>query len=381
MRILVKFILIAVILLVSVGTACVQQQAATLPPSTPTGNQPPVIENLVAAQNQINPGGMVDVRSTVLDPNKDMVTYKWSCTGGNFRETGNTAVWVAPSQYGNYDITLAVDDGKGGNAQATVTIAVSANHPPQITNVKADPSGVQLEGMSTLTCVASDSDGDSITYSWQAKEGTVNGQGNKVTWVAPRKQGSFNIIAIAKDSKGGESRQEVVVLVSSASSTTTLSLVKQESGTVNSEGDKDTSFYKAGDDERNIGYRAFFSFNIFQLQGMEIRQARLKFIGTKVAGEPFDPVTGLGVFQLMHLSYGNVLPKFTIDGGPFQMAETQYNKPLIDVDVTPELTNDVANRLERFQAEARFLKGWSGNNNADFVQWSDVVLEVTAAPK
>ncbi|MCX6004223.1 MAG: hypothetical protein NT082_00885 [Chloroflexi bacterium] len=373
---------LTVILLAFICTACAQQ-AAPPPTSTTSGSQTPVIESLMPAQNQTYPGGMVDIKSKLNYAGKEVVNYKWSCSGGNFRDTGANAVWVAPQQYGNYDITLAVDDGKGGTSQASVTITVSANHPPQITSVKADPSGVQLEGVTTLTCVASDEDGDPITYSWTAKEGTVSGQGNKVSWAAPRKQGSFSIIAIAKDNKGGESTQEVVVLVSSASSAMTLNLVKPESGTVDSAGDKDTSIYKAGDDEKDIGYRAFFTFNILPLKGMEIRQATLKFIGTKVSGDPYDPTTGIGDFQIRHFSYGNKLPNFSImEGGPVERAETQYNKPLTDVDVTPELVNDVANKQERFQVEAAFMKkATNGNAKAEFVQWSDVVLEVTAAPK
>ena len=71
-----------------------------------------------------------------------------------------------------------------------------------------------------------------------------------------------------------------------------------------------------------------------------------------------------------------------MEGGPVERAETYLNKPLIEVDVTPELINDVSNRLERSQFEAAFMRlTTNGNNVAEFVQWQDVVLEVTAAPK
>lgn len=381
MRIFVKLAWLTVIVLALVTIACGQQAAP--PPSGGSTSLTPVIESLTPAQNQTYPGGMVDIKSKVNYAGKEVVNYKWSCSGGNFRDTGATAVWVAPQQYGNYDITLAVDDGKGGTSQASVTIAVSANHPPQISSVTADPSSVQLEGVATLTCIASDQDGDPIVYSWTTKEGKVSGEGNKVSWAAPRKQGSFSIIAIAKDNKGGETMQEVVVVVSSASSAMTLNLVKNESGTVDSAGDKDTSIYKAGDDEKDIGYRAFFTFNIMALKGMEIRQATLKFLGTKVSGDPYDPTTGVGNFQIRHFAFGDKLPNFSIlEGGPVERAETQYNKPLTDVDVTPELVNDVSNKLDRFQLEVGFMKkATNGNAKAEFVQWSDVVLEVTAAPK
>ena len=374
--------IILILITILVAPACGPKQEVA-PPAAPVGNQPPVIESLVAAQNQTYPGGMVDIRSSVSDANKDMVNYKWSCSGGNFRETGPTATWIAPSQYGSYDITLAVDDGKGGSTQSKVTITVSANNPPRIESVKADPASVQLEGSTTLTIIASDPDNDAITYSLTAKEGTVSGQGNKATWIAPRKQGNFTITAIAKDAKGGESRMDVVVMVSSASNTVTLSPVKSESGTVNSTGDKDNSFYKAGDDEKNIGYRAFFSFNIQQFQGMEIRKATLKLIGTRVVGDPYDPTTGIGNFQLRKFSWGEKMPAFnTMEGGPIERGEAYLNKPIDIVDVTPEMVNSIQDRAERFQVEAAFMKKTTnGNSQAEFVQWNDAQLEITAAPK
>lgn len=377
MKATVKLVMLSLICILMVA-ACAKPQAA---PQTTSANRIPVIESLQPASNQTYPGGMVEIRSKVNYTGENTVNYRWSCSGGHFRDTGATAVWVAPQQYASYDITLAVDDGKGGSSQASVSITVGANQPPQIIDIKAEPTNVQLEGTSTLTCTATDPDGDTITYGWSAKEGALSGQGNKVSWTAPRKPGNFSIAIVARDNKGGESRQEVVVGVSASSSVVIVNLTKPESGTVTSDGDKDTSYYRTGDDEKNIGYRAFFSFNIYQFRGMEIRQARLKFSGTRVAGDPFDPVSGLGVFKLDHLSYGSALPKFDIEGGPLQRAESQYNKPLTDVDVTPEMVNDIGNRLERFQVEARFQKGWNGNNVADFVQWSDVTLEVTVAPK
>jgi len=52
------------------------------------------------------------------------------------------------------------------------------------------------------------------------------------------------------------------------------------------------------------------------------------------------------------------------------------------VDVTPELINNITNRLERAQFEVGFMKkATNGNHIAQYIQWSDAVLEVTAAPK
>jgi hypothetical protein len=328
---------------------------------------------------------MVNIQSVVSDPNGDIINFNWTATGGEFIENGRpNTTWRAPKGYGTYEIKLTVDDGKGGSVQATMPITVSANHAPSISGLTADPAAILPSAMTTLTCIAGDQDGDAVQYKWEAREGTLSGVGNKVSWTAPNKSGNFSVFVVVSDGKGAETRQEIIVPVAAPSSVQTFNLVPKESGTVTSEGDRDNSIYKAGDDDKNIGYRAFFSYNIFPLMGMEIKQARLKFIDGRVVGDdPFDPVTGLGGFQIMRISYGSTLPKFgTVDGSPFQRSEAYLNKQIVEVDVTPELVTAVDNRLERFQAEAAFMRRTTnGNGIAQYIQWPDVVLEVTAAPK
>jgi len=382
-RFIYTLVLLAVVTL-TVVAACAQP-AATPTQQAPQGNLPPVIASLTAAQNQTYPGGTVNIQSVVSDPNGDMINFNWTATGGEFVENGRAQTdWRAPKGYGSYEIKLTVDDGKGGSAQATTSVAVSANHAPTITSLSADPAALQFASMATLTCIASDQDGDPVQYKWEARDGTLSGTGNKISWTSPSKGGNYSVFVVASDGKGAETRQEIVIPVAAPSGVQTFTLIPKESGTVTSEGDRDNSMFRAGDDEKNIGYRAFFSYNIFPLMGMDIKQAKLKFIDGRVVGDdPFDPVTGVGGYQVMRISYGNILPKFgTVDGSPFQRSEGYLNKPIVEVDVTPELITAVDNRLEKFQAEAGFMKrSFNGNNIAQYVQWQDVVLEVTASAK
>lgn len=383
-------LLVVVSLILPVSCIKVAEQTPTTPtvttaPTSPTGNMPPVIASLTAAQNQTFPGGTVNVQSVVSDPNGDSINFSWTASGGEFVENGraNTA-WRAPKGYGNYEVKLTVDDGKGGTAQATVPIKVSANNPPSITSLTADPPALDFASTATLTCIASDQDGDAVQYKWEARDGTLSGVGNKVSWTSPSKGGSYSIFVVASDGKGAETRQEISIPVAAQSGVQIFKMVPGESGTVTSKGRLDSSTFKAGDDEKNVGYRAFFSYNIFPLSGMEIKQAKLKFLDGRVVGDnPFDTVTGVGGYQVMRISYGNTVPEFgTVDGSPFQRAEAYLNKPIVEVDVTPELITAVDNRLERFQAEAAFMKRTTnGNGIAQYLQWQDAVLEVTASAK
>ena len=52
-------------------------------------------------------------------------------------------------------------------------------------------------------------------------------------------------------------------------------------------------------------------------------------------------------------------------------------KPPVEIDVTPEIGRLAQAAATRFQFEALFLSKSNGNNVAEFIEWSSVVLEVT----
>src|SRR4030042_1130880 len=88
----------------------------------PTGNQPPVISSLTAAQMTVYPSGNVEIRCAASDADGDQVDFKWTCTGGSFSGDGPSVIWEAPSNYGTYKITVTVEDGKGGSEQGSLDI-------------------------------------------------------------------------------------------------------------------------------------------------------------------------------------------------------------------------------------------------------------------
>lgn len=345
-------------------------------PPTPTGNQPPSIVSLVAKTQQLYPSGKTEITCIAQDPDGDQLNFSWTSTGGTFTDSGPTVVWNAPPNYGTYVITVAVNDGKGGSAQSSVNITVSANQAPIISSFTASPSGVLFAGTALLTCVASDPDGDPVTYSWEASAGSITGVGNKVTWVAPEKSGTFNVTVIVSDGKGGESRGNVALTVSAAMNTVTIQTVAQETGTVDSTGDRDNSLTKAGDDANNVGYHAFWSFDVYSLAGKYVQNATVKFTTSSVVGDPFSSPTGLGGLRFWKVVYGDKLPSYDFTGSDLIQVPLQTSAPT-SIDVTQELINVAAAASTRFQLEGRFLKTTNGDNMAEFIQWSDAVLEVT----
>jgi len=86
------------------------------------------------------------------------------------------------------------------------------NQRPVIGNITAQQQ-VSPSSNSRITCVATDADEDTLTYTWSSSRGTIIGSGDTVTWTAPAAAGSYVITAIVTDGKGGEARESVNIAV------------------------------------------------------------------------------------------------------------------------------------------------------------------------
>ncbi len=90
---------------------------------------------------------------------------------------------------------------------------VPANHPPVITNLKAEPEAASPSGVCQIECVASDEDDDELSYEWSASKGNINGDGATVTWIAPESEGIYNITVKVTDGNGGEVTDSITITV------------------------------------------------------------------------------------------------------------------------------------------------------------------------
>jgi len=372
-----------------VSTACSGGEAPSPSPTpspapAPGGNQAPAISSLSAPQTEVYPSTVVtEIRCDASDPDGDAITYDWSATGGSFTGSGTVVSWVAPESYGDYTITVSIRDGKGGITEASMTMSVVSNRDPVISSLTADPTTVLPGDKSTITCAASDEDGDVLNYSWEASDGSITGTGNTITWIAPDREDEFSIAVTVDDGKGGQGGDVVVVTVLFAEKTATFNPLAVESGTASSKGDKDTSKTKAGDDDDNIAYRAFWSFDLYSLRNTMVKDAKLTFvIKGEVAGKPFDKITGLGGLHIYEVRYDpGQLPDYSIDAYS-ELTPVMWELPT-EVDVTAEVSKigQGLSTNDRLQIELKHLDGTNGNSFADYVEWSRVTLTVTYTEK
>jgi Leucine-rich repeat (LRR) protein len=103
--------------------------------------------------------------------------------------------------------------GGGGSVTPPIPDEESTNHNPIISDLSASPRTAFINQTSTITCTASDQDGDTLTYSWSKTGGTINGIGSTITWKSPSTEGTYTITCTVSDGKGGEDNKSVDIVV------------------------------------------------------------------------------------------------------------------------------------------------------------------------
>ncbi len=77
-----------------------------------------------------------------------------------------------------------------------------ANHPPIIASLKAEPEAVRPSASCQIECIATDEDGDELSYEWFASKGKIDANGATATWTAPHPEGSYDISVNVTDGNG-----------------------------------------------------------------------------------------------------------------------------------------------------------------------------------
>ena len=76
-----------------------------------------------------------------------------------------------------------------------------ANRRPVVASLEAEAEWIAPLGSLQLTCTASDSDGDQLSYEWTANGGSITGTGPQVIWTAPQEVGMYDITVVVDDGR------------------------------------------------------------------------------------------------------------------------------------------------------------------------------------
>ena len=165
-------------------------------------NDAPTIMSLVPEVDRAIPLATVRVTCNATDPDGDQLTYEWSATGGSITYAGAEAIWVAPDEFGAYNITAVVSDPHGGRDEQWVSLLVSSENPPAIEGLiirardhiflrESTASGrdydVWKNRVYDIECIASDTSGD-VAFEWLCTDGDIfwtSEDGSMIAWIAP----------------------------------------------------------------------------------------------------------------------------------------------------------------------------------------------------
>jgi len=119
---------------------------------------------------------------------------------GNVNE--ETQLWIQERL--GMATTEATEHVTGITSVAAPEASTSDNQQPRITALKADEDCLAPGASCRIECRAEDADGDDLTYGWSGGKGDIHGTGATITWTAPEKEGSYDLVVVVSDGQGNE---------------------------------------------------------------------------------------------------------------------------------------------------------------------------------
>ena len=102
-------------------------------------------------------------------------------------------------------LTLMVLGSVGCSKKSSSTTA-PVNHNPAVASVTVSSPSVAPGGSTGVTVVATDQDGDNLSYAYQVTGGAITGTGASVGWTLPTTPGAYSVTATVTDGRGGSAQ-------------------------------------------------------------------------------------------------------------------------------------------------------------------------------
>ncbi|MCY1041932.1 kelch-like protein [Corallococcus sp. bb12-1] len=205
-----------------------------LQPPPPFENEAPIIDSLVVSSTSVAAGGSISLTATAHDPNPgDTLSYAWSATAGSFSAPSAAATsWTAPASTGIATLILTVTDSRGlsssvvlavnvtADGEGDATLSISFNSSPVVTALSASPTSLAVGQTTSVSTLASDPDGDGLSYAWSAScAGTWAQASSSSAFFTPSvlPAGTCNncqLTVTVSDGRGGQNTGTVALCVS-----------------------------------------------------------------------------------------------------------------------------------------------------------------------
>lgn len=175
------------------------------------------LQGVVTDDGLPNPPGHIDIM--------------WSKASGpgavTFTDPNDAETMATFSQAGKYTLRLTANDGELNTLDEliiTVLPASTPNHPPafplpmvirQGTDFRYDGNGLLIGATTTIELVTPpvDPDGDPLSYTWSATNGSITGNGLTATWQRVLSRGWIQggtVTVVVSDGRGGTATYQIV---------------------------------------------------------------------------------------------------------------------------------------------------------------------------
>lgn len=223
----------AVLLALLIFAACSSAAPAVKPkPSittTPYTAQPEIM-NIIGLP-EWNPSKEGSLLCAATDPDGLPLNYSWTAEKGAIKGEGNKVTWVPPDATGEYEITVKVWNGQGGEATFSkkfkvVTPAPEAPDKTMYLNLTLPSANTatakgRLRAFTTgeIQCIVEGRDASELTYTWGSNAGKLvapgleAGAASRVGWIAPGQSGNYKVAVIVEDKAGNRALGEVDIEV------------------------------------------------------------------------------------------------------------------------------------------------------------------------
>ena len=218
----------AAILLILVALAACASPAVNPKPVSPPppGISQPEIMNIIGAQ-EWNPGKENTLLCAARDPDGNPLTYTWAAENGTIKGDGQKVTWLPPDTTGDYEISVKIDNGKGGVASFSKRFSVVNPPPPEqdktiylkmsvpSTTTAVTQGRVRSFFTIEVQCVIEGADPKDLTYTWSATGGKLladnlaEGKASRVGWIAPSGGEHYKITVLVQDKSGNQALGEV----------------------------------------------------------------------------------------------------------------------------------------------------------------------------
>lgn len=175
-------------------------------------NRPPVLAPV--GDRQVWEGETLTFELVASDADGDALSYGVEGQPGGSTLVERLFQWTpVRGEAGTYEVTFTVNDGQGGTDRETVTITVEKTNQAPVLSPIGDQ---QVEEGETLTVelVASDADGDELSFQVEGQPEGASLSGNTFSWAPTGEQaGNYQVTFTVDDGQGGTDRETIAITV------------------------------------------------------------------------------------------------------------------------------------------------------------------------